>query len=107
MINKILLISEFGSNIFTRSSISNFFMKINSMKSKEIVLDFKDVEFISRSCADEYLKQKKTSKKKIVEANMSREVYLMFRNVKTQYEKAGITISFNINNTKNKNIIPA
>ena len=107
MVNKILLISEFGSNIFTRSSISNFFMRINSLKDKEILLDFKDVKFISRSCADEYLKQKKVSNKKIIEVNMFKEVCSMFKNVQNQYEKAGIKISFDICNTENRKLLPA
>ncbi len=77
------------------------------MKSKEIIMDFKKVEFISRSCADEYLKQKKVSKKKILEANMSFEVCSMFKNVQNQYEKAGIEISFDICNVDNKRLLPA
>jgi len=89
-----VILSEFGNNIFTRNTISAFFEKINSKKEAEIVLDFKGVEFISRSCADEYLKQKEKSKKKVVEANMSKEVCSMFNAVRAQYEKEGISISF-------------
>ena len=74
MARKLLLSQEFGSNIFTRRTISAFFEKVNSQKEKEIVFDFKDIEFISRSCVDEYLKQKEKSNKKIVEENMSQEV---------------------------------
>ncbi len=97
MDNKILLTHEFGNNIFTRSSISDFFRKLNSLKNKEIILDFDKVEFISRSCADEYLKQKKLSTKKIVEANMSNEVYNMFKNVYIQYENVGLEVPFKVN----------
>jgi len=96
MVNKILLTSQFGNNIFTRSSISNFFRKLNSVKDKKITLDFKDVEFISRSCADEYLKQKKISKKKVIEVNMSNNIYNMFRNVCVQYENMNLPIPFTI-----------
>ncbi len=91
---KILLSQEFGNNIFTRKTISAFFEKVNLKKEAEIVLDFKGIEFISRSCADEYLKQKELSKKKIIERNMSKEVCSMFNAVQNQYEKEGITISF-------------
>lgn len=94
MAKKILLSQEFGNNIFTRKTISAFFEKINSQKEAEIVLDFKGVDFISRSCADEYLKQKEESNKKIIERNMSKEVCSMFNAVQNQYEKEGVKISF-------------
>jgi len=94
MARKVLLSQEFGSNIFTRKTISAFFEKINSQKETEIVLNFKGIEFISRSCADEYLKQKEESEKKIVEENMSQEVCSMFNAVQSQYEKNGFDISF-------------
>jgi len=55
-------------------------------------LDFNNVAFISRSCADEYLKQRKKSKKKVVEANMSKNVCDMFSLVNRQYEKEGSSI---------------
>ena len=90
----VLLSQEFGSNIFTRRTISSFFEKINSQKEIEIVLDFKSIEFMSRSCADEYLKQKEKSNKKIVEENMSQEVCSMFNAVQSQYEKKGFSVSF-------------
>ncbi len=92
----ILLAHEFGDNIFTRSTISDFFKKLKSLKTKEITLDFKGIEFISRSCADEYFKQKKASSKKIVEVNMLEKICNMFENVKNQYEDAGIEVSFQI-----------
>jgi hypothetical protein len=91
---KIVLSDELGNNILTRKALSAIFEKINSVKVTEIILDFKDIDFISRSCADEYLKQKEDSHKKIIERNISKEVCLMFNAVKSQYEKAGLKISF-------------
>lgn len=97
----ILLVSEFGGNIFTRSSIFDFFEKINSLKNVNIKLDFKNVKFISRSCADEYLKQKKVSRKKIVEVNVSKDVCAMFTNVQNQYKNIGFDISFKVCSNEN------
>ena len=94
MARTILLSQDFSSNIFTRNTISAFFEEVNKMKEAEIILDFKGVEFISRSCADEYLKQKEKSDKAIIEKNMSNEVCSMFNAVKNQYDKKGISISF-------------
>lgn len=94
MVIKVLLSQDLGDNIFTRKTISAFFEKINKKKEAEIELDFSGVKFFSRSCADEYLKQKKVSDKKIVEVNMTEEVCLMFNAVKSQYDKAGFAVSF-------------
>lgn len=103
MATKILLSHEFGSNIFTRKTISAFFEKINSQKGTETILDFSDIKFISRSCADEYLKEKEKSKINISEINMSNEVCSMFNAVKNQYEKHGLSVTFvNCNNPKKK-----
>jgi len=101
MVEKILLSQKFGTNIFTRNTISAFFDELRNSKETEIILDFKDVEFISRSCADEYLKQKQKTKNKIIEANVSNEVCEMFNVVKNQYEREGFTISFNLCQTGN------
>ena len=106
MKTKILLSQKFGNNIFTRNTISSFLEKIKNMKEAEIVLDFKGVKFISRSCADEYLKQKENVKKKITEVNMPQEVCSMFNAVKNQYEKAGFTLSFDVYSNTGK-LIPA
>ncbi len=54
---------EFGNNIFTRSKISSFFNEINDLKKYKIVINFKDIGFISRSSADEYLNLKSKLKK--------------------------------------------
>ena len=106
MMKKVLLSNEFGSNIFTRNTISSFFEKINELKDKEIALDFSSIDFISRSCADEYLKRKQDSKKKIVEVNMSKEVCSMFNAVQNQYKKVGFPISFSVCSS-GKKLIPA
>lgn len=104
---KVRLSEIFGNNIFTRRTISDFFKKLKEKKSKSIEIDFSDVEFISRSCTDEYIKQKKKATKKIIEVNMSKNICDMFNAVKNQYEKAGIAISFDICNIQNKNLVPA
>jgi|APSaa5957512622_1039677.scaffolds.fasta_scaffold02970_3 hypothetical protein len=88
----ISLFEIFGNNIITRNSIASFFEEINFLEKDKIVLDFNNVAFISRSCADEYLKQRKKSKKKVVEANMSKNVCDMFSLVNRQYEKEGSSI---------------
>ena len=75
---KIILVKELGSNIVTRHSLASLFSKIKKYKSKEIVVDFDKIDFISRSSADEYLKLKNSTKGIIKEINMSDEVRDMF-----------------------------
>lgn len=94
------LIDVFGSNILTRNSIKLFFDVLKKSKNKNFEINFSDIEFISRSCADEYLKLKETSKKKLVESNMSDSVYNMFLNIKRQYESADINFDFVISHEK-------
>ena len=96
MRKEIVLSQCFGKKIFTRNSIIAFFEEFNSTKESEIVLDFKGVEFISRSCADEYLKQKEKTSKKILEANITKDVYSMFNVVKNQYKEQGFKISYKV-----------
>ncbi len=91
-----LLSDRFGNKIFTRSTISLFFNELKKLKEDKIVLDFKGIDFISRSCADEYLKLKdKLKSKTLIERNMSEEVCSMFKVVEIQYQNLGITYSIN------------
>ncbi len=75
---RIKLYSEMSSNLITRNSLKAVFSKINKLKDEKIIIDFERIEFVSRSCADEYLKQKAKSDKKIVEMNQSSDIKKMF-----------------------------
>jgi len=92
MEKRISLFEVFGNNIITRNSIFDFFTDLEDLKENKIVLDFKDITFISRSCADEYLKQRKISNKAIVEENRSEDVCKMFALIDRQYKKAGLKL---------------
>lgn len=63
-----------------------FFQEIHSIKSSEIILDFEKIDFISRSCADEYLSQKNNSNKILKEINMENEVSNMIEVVRKSRE---------------------
>ena len=92
MEKRISLFRVFGNNIITRNSIFDFFTELEDLKENKIVLDFKNITFISRSCADEYLKQKKISSKTVVEENRSEDVCNMFDLIDRQYKKAGLKL---------------
>ena len=87
---KIFLSNSFSSQIITRNSIKLFLDRLSTASSKEIILDFKNISFISRSCADEYIKWKMifNSKKKIIEVNMNKEVRMMFKLLSLQYKRS-------------------
>ena len=102
---KLLLSEHFGNKIFTRSTISDFFDKLSSVKEDTIVLDFKSIDFISRSCADEYLKLKEKFAKKFVEENMSNAVCSMFKLVETQHKNSGIIYSVDTHIKNNCSIL--
>jgi len=78
MIKKITLLEYLDRIIVTRNAIADFFILLSRFSEKEILLDFSDIEFMSRSCADEYIKRKLASHKNIKEINLSKNVLAMF-----------------------------
>lgn len=75
---KISLFKEFGKNLITRNTVTLLFSKLNKVRDKDLIIDFKGIDFISRSCADEYLKQKLSSIKNLNEINKSYNIKQMF-----------------------------
>ncbi len=82
---KIKIYSRLGQNLVTRSSIEELFRFINALDELNIILDFEKVQFISRSCADEYIKQKNRTKKKINDINIGSNVEKMLNFVINSY----------------------
>ncbi|MDP3026338.1 MAG: hypothetical protein Q8N63_01420 [Nanoarchaeota archaeon] len=82
-IKTVSIFDSLGENVFTRTTMQDFVSYISKIKDKELILDFKKVKFISRSCADEYIKFEKRSNKKIESINMSEEVKMVMNAVKT------------------------
>jgi len=88
MEKKIYLNNIFGNQIITRNSIRAFLDSLSETNEKNIILDFRDIHFISRSCADEYIKWKiNFSGKEITETNMIKEVEMMFKLAQIQFRK--------------------
>lgn len=94
MIQRISLYKEFGNNILTRSSIVSLFKKnINVSKYEDVIVDFKNIKFISRSCTSEYLKLREETNKNLVEKNMSNEIRAMFDLVIKQLKSVDFTFT--------------
>jgi hypothetical protein len=82
--SRLILNEKLNNYIVTRTSIINLFKEINQLHNIKIEIDFKEVKFISRSCVDEYLKQKENSSKEINELNLSKDIKEMFDIVEKQ-----------------------
>lgn len=70
-----------------RNSAENFFKRVDRLEHNKIVVDFTDVKTITRSFADEYLNQKKSTKKEIIDVNVPENVAKMFAVVEKKPEK--------------------
>jgi len=66
-----------SSNLFLRSSAVDLFEMIENMPEREIIIDFKNIDFANRAFAHEYLTQKSKSSKMISEVHLSEDVKIM------------------------------
>ena len=78
MDKKIYLSDYFWKLIVTRNAMVGLFKILEDIPEKKIILDFNKIEFMSRSCTDEYIKRKSGCEKKIKEINTSRNIMTMF-----------------------------
>jgi hypothetical protein len=74
---------EVGPLLMLRSSVTVLFDKLASVAEDRVVLDFSNVEFMSRSFADEYLTAKKSFRKRVEEQHLPYEVSQMLKIVGT------------------------
>lgn len=68
-----------SSNLSFRHTANKLFDDINKIETKNIIIDFCDIQTISRSFAHQFLIRKKETKKKITEINMNEDVKKMFK----------------------------
>lgn len=83
----IILQEKFGETLNTRENVNDLFSQLKSSLSnkKNIVLDFTDVTFMSRSFADQLVKVINSSNFQIELMNMNLDIQEMYRIVqKTQ-----------------------
>ncbi len=78
---KINMADQVSEKLGFRDSASQFFNILNKNPIKNIEIDFKDVKFMSRSFAHEYLQRKKDLDKVIVELNKPEEIDMAFNAV--------------------------
>jgi len=66
-----------SSILFLRSSAVDLFEMIENLPEREIIIDFKNIDFANRSFAHEYLTQKSKSSKTVSEVHLSEDVKMM------------------------------
>jgi len=76
-----------SSDLALRNTADSFFDLIESKNANHIIIDFSNVQSISRSFAQQYLKRKHDTKKKIDDINMPDNVRKMFEIVENQRER--------------------
>jgi hypothetical protein len=77
-----------GDVLMLRSAADALFRSIASSAQTRVVLDFSEVEFMSRSFADEYLSAKSKSRKLIVERGVQSDIRRMLDLVARQIKSA-------------------
>ncbi|MGL6299044.1 MAG: STAS-like domain-containing protein [Methanobacteriaceae archaeon] len=74
---EIFLEKEISENLGIRHTAERLFNKLNHNKSSNVVMNFDNVEFMSRSFAQEYVFQKEHSELNITEKNIPYNVKMM------------------------------
>lgn len=86
-IYKINITESISTRLGYRSSVADLFNSLEYIPNTLIEIDFKGTQYINRSFAHEYLKQKKSIKKEIKEKNIPKNVEKMFQIVINSKEK--------------------
>ena len=75
---RIQLAKFVSQNLLFRNSADELFEYINKIEPNNIIIDFNKVQSITRAFTHQYLLNKKKSKKKITDINISPHVQNMF-----------------------------
>lgn len=70
--------------LMLRSTVGSFLEQVERLEANHVIIDFSEVQFMSRTFADEYLTLKAASKKQIEETHVPSEVQRMFDVVSRQ-----------------------
>lgn len=87
MSNRIKISEVLSKDLALRNNANILFKKLDLVKSDKIVLDFKNVESITRSFAHQYKENKLKSDKLILEENVPLNISKMFVVVSRSLER--------------------
>lgn len=82
---EIILEKEYPKKLGMAPTAKKLFQEINN--ESDVVLNFENIEFMSRSFAQEYVFQKHNSNSNITEINMSDSIQQLLEIVKEDFEK--------------------
>ena len=82
---EIKLTEEYRNKLGIGPTAKKIFDEVNMYE--EAILDFENIEFMSRSFAQEYVFQKNNSNSKITEINMDDSIVQLLELVNSEYEK--------------------
>lgn len=77
--NEVIICNEIRSNLSIRGGAKVFFDHIKNIPGNKILINFEGSKCISRSFAQEYLKQKRLIDKEIIEINVPDNVYSILK----------------------------
>lgn len=86
MLTKINIAEKIHPNLGMNQAAKELFDEINRSDFEEIRINFENVIFMSRSFTQEYLFQKLTSDKKIIEMNVPENIQKMFEVVSKDFD---------------------
>ncbi|MEM0143230.1 MAG: hypothetical protein QXL94_04690 [Candidatus Parvarchaeum sp.] len=92
--NVIEVSSRIAGNLATRRAADELFDYVETKPQKIVILDFKLVQFATRSFTHEYLLKKKATDKKIIERNMTsavKKMFILVKNSKDEKEPKSFT----------------
>jgi len=75
---KIHLTKFISKNLLLRDSANELFNYINEIKTPKIIVNFNNIQSITRAFTHQYLLNKKSSNKNIIDVNISPHVKKMF-----------------------------
>lgn len=85
---EIKLEEKFSNKLGIGPTAKKLFQELNGNDS--VILNFENIEFMSRSFAQEYVFQKNNSKSTIIEINMNENIERLLELVCEEYEKYDI-----------------
>lgn len=85
--NRIMISEVLSKDLALRNNADTLFEELNKIKTKEIVIDFRNVKSITRSFAHQYKENKCNSKKIVLEENVPLNISKMFKVVSRTIER--------------------
>lgn len=81
------LAKQFSNYLLLRKTANELFEFINNANADEIIIDFNNIQAVSRAFTHQYILNKKKSNKSIIDVNISPSVEPMFKLIEKQAKR--------------------